>query len=245
MPVYKRAARPGAAPPSEPRSVSRAPREPLLSDNDFTVLFQRESAPARRALPYVAPAEVVPPARPAAFPRLSRPVTRQVSPPMPAPKPPSNRSLRERPESSWRAAADGIETVAIAPGPRERILRVAFLLSLGCLVGVAVERFVRAEVVADVASRAEPVEVSTTQLTATSGPVDEPALPAPAATVANATEGMEKDAAAPVVHHHHTHHAAPAAASAVSAGEDASGGADDVAAAMQALSKAKEEVTLP
>ena len=228
MPVYKRAMRPSAA-------ASNRPRDPELSDNDFTVLLKREAPPIRRI-------PSGPPPAPTSFPRA---VTRQIAPPGPAPKPP----IFERPVAWGRptvAALERIETVTIAPRLRERVLRIVVLMSLGCAVGIGVELFLRSGVAGNWSMRPEPSVVSLAPLMIAPEP-EQPLQPAIAEPVA---EVLEKDAAAPV-HHHHAHHGAAALAGSAVPTTSAPGEAaappegDDFAAAVQTLSKAKEEVTLP
>lgn len=245
MPVYKRANRPNAAP------ASRAVRQPLTSDNDITVLLPRLPVGSSRG-PYFPAYPVRPPppidedAESAVVP-THRPVTRQVAHPGPAPRPPvlDRSASRDRDRFPRMAEDDRIETVTIAPRPRERFTRMAVFLVVGCAIGFGVERLMRFELVGPM--HPDDPLVSSTEETGTNDVArDESAQLLPVAP-AVMNEVAEQPAAAPTVHHHHHHAPAPAAStSAAPAGaDDASGDPDDMAAAVQALTKAKEEVTLP
>ncbi len=244
MPVYKRAARPTAA------SASDDLREPQPSDNDFTVLFKRVPAHVQTLLARASGAPGASPARPAARRQLER------SPPAPAPpfvarRASSNAPVdheRETPLGITVAADDSIETVTVPPAAHVRVLLVSALLALGCVLGVGTEAAL---------SRAPPHAPAPPAAPAV--PLAQAEVPSPARTEARTTLAVvslaspaaedEHAAAAPTAHHHHARHGSSQAppsigsdASAVDAGPE---GEDVNAAAVQALTKAKEEVTLP
>ena len=247
MPVYKRAARPTAA------SASADPRDPHSSENDFTVLFQRvrADAPGRRP----------PPARSAPSAPLPSARARHVEPPGPAPKPPvpAERSKRSAARSAYEQAGSAdstappvttapasapIETVAVPPRLRQRALRVAVFLALGSTLGVGVEGVVHRRLPG---VSGDPSAFATSDARSTpSAPDDGRGRAANAASIAVASD---KVVIIHPPHHHHHHAAAGASAAPVSIAPatsgDAGGEPDDVSAAIQTLTQAKEEVTLP
>jgi hypothetical protein len=216
MPVYKKAARPTVAyAPDDPRS-------PQPSDNDLTVLFRR--MPSFKA--------------------------RQIARPKPAPKPPisartvdTGRHDRVTP-MGMALPADDIETVAVQPRLRQRVLQVVAFVAVGCTLGIGVEAIVRPHGPLH-SSGAEPSQlIAATAQGATNGP-DEGRSQGGAAVSISSDRSPAR-----ATHHHHARPSAPAAAPATASARGASGAdageeGDDLSAAMQTLSKAKEEMTLP
>jgi hypothetical protein len=224
MPVPKRAARPTAA------SASDDPRDPQPSDNDFTILFRRVSSRVFNAPP---------------------PAPRRVEPPKPPPKPPvSHRSRRPPAPGSDRPtpmvmATPPEETVIVRPTIRTLLLRITVFLTLGCGLGVGVEALVRGD-----------RGVAQAPLTSSNAASSPPPSPGDArARVTIEPREDERVALARIVHRHHAHHTSasspsraaqspPPASTAAAENEGADAG-DDLSAAMQILTKAKEEVTIP
>jgi hypothetical protein len=201
-------------------SAPADPRDPQSSENEFTVLFDRSPARMRNFVPGA-------PGAPA--------VTRQVG------RPPAVVEERERttPIGIAVPGAQRIETVAVPAPLRLRLLRVSVLLTFGCMLGVGVERFVRSQISVSWSSRGG--ASATTEID------DLPEQAQQEVTAAPISIAEEMTPPAHATHHHH-HHATAAATSAAASGvSDAAGAedADDLAAAVQALTKAKEEVTLP
>jgi hypothetical protein len=236
MPVYKRAARPTAA------FASDDPRDPQPSDNDFTVLFERAGTPRTSRIPPAPLArQTIEPPRPAPRPPLvARPVRPLASASFDEPL-----VARERPTPLGMSipAMDPIETVAIAPRLSVRVLRVAVLFAFGGALGVGVELLAHVE---GSGARPEPAAQSVAHVETTAREA--------ATSIASAVVPADLfEERAPVVappHRHHVHHpSVPSAASSATTATDpdASPGTegDDVAAAVQALTKAKEEVSLP
>jgi hypothetical protein len=217
MPVRTKAARPTAASPA-----SHDPRDPQVSDNDLTVLFRRTRA----------------------F------VARQVAHPRPAPRPPSagrpaDRELREHPTPLAMAVAPRplVETVVIPPGRRENALTIAAFLVAGCLIGAAVEVVARP---AAVLSRGDSATAAAARTIA--GASSDEAHAHGKHTESGASDNDNRKPTQGT--HHHAHHASNAAASAAPRGSittsaSDAGGDDDFSAAVETLTKAKAEVTLP
>jgi hypothetical protein len=183
-----------------------------VSDNDLTVVFRRTSA----------------------F------IARQVKRPKPAPKPPTapRKPAREPPHPTPLAMAvppqRPIETVVIEPGPRVRAVLIAAFVTIGCLLGVGVEKLARP---GDAASSARGRA---------------PALATNAGTTVSPPDGghahgeQANDRAAPRAPHHHVHRApSPASSAAQLSRGDAGDATDDFAAAVEMLTKAKAVETLP
>ncbi len=131
-----------------------------------------------------------------------------------------------------------IETVAIVPRFSVRVVRVAILFALGGALGVGVELLAHIDASGP---RLEPAAQLPSRIEATP-----PEIAAPASLVAPVDVLEDKTPVVPPPHHHHVHHATvPLAATSAPSDVDAGGEGDDVAAAVQALTKAKEEVSLP
>ena len=133
-----------------------------------------------------------------------------------------------------------VETVTLEMTVRERALRVAVFLTLGCLLGAGVEVLVR------------PGPVSAGTETSTSAQAaltrEREMARARAERAASVKDAGEKTAAPPT-HHHHVHHtespATPARPPESAMAVDAGSESDDLAAAIKTLAKAKQEETLP
>jgi hypothetical protein len=254
MPVNKRAARPTAA-------TAPDPRDPQSSEDDFTVLFDRKRTD--QFVRTFAQARQVERPRPAPKPPLAdRP--RSNAPSRAAPARDEEASAMEGTNSSAPPGVvvpsrEPIKIVAIPPRLRARVLQVATFLVLGGILGIGVESVARhpapraaADPVPLIETEAPPPPVASAL--AAAGP-ESP-------TGASITVSTDKVVVVPPAHHHHHHHAVPgASALAASPGSPAladgtvSAGAvspdagveadDDVSAAIQTLTKAKGEVTLP
>jgi hypothetical protein len=240
MPVYTRAPRPVVFPLANPRRDT--------SDNDFTVLFDRNAA---RGITERSP----PPGessrlnveRTSTFERPSR-FERPAPPRIPeryvAPLHPAPPSVAVAvPAAPPRTV---VPTVIVRASARTQFLRAMTLLALGSISGVAVEllmpgrtpdssAFVRPEVIAPVMP-ARPIGASA----APSPALPPPQCGPPAALAAASTSA--KTAALPAPHHH-VHHASAAVAD--PAGDATPDEPDDLSAAMKTLTQSKEEVTIP
>jgi hypothetical protein len=210
-------------------SLRRAPEAPRRGPSIET---------SRRPPPIEGPYPVRRPERPSVSPRARE---QPAAPPFAEPD-------RQTPLEMAVPPEDPIETVVVPPALRERILRVGILFAIGGALGVGVELLVHVGEVPGLLP--DPVLLSSAPLvTAAAGEATHDESPAPAPP----TILEEKAPVTQVPHHHHHHSNATAAASATAsatttgAGADAGEGedGDDVAAAVQALTKAKEELTLP
>lgn len=188
------------------------PPGPRVSDNDLTVVFRRTSA----------------------F------IARQVQRPKPAPKPPTapRKPAREPPYPTPLAMAvppqRPIETVVIEPGPRVRAVLIAAFVTVGCLLGVGVEKLARPGD-ASSSARGRAPALATNAGTPVS-PLD----------TGRAHGEHANDRPAPRSPHHHVHRTpGPASSAAPPSRADAGADTDDFAAAVEMLTKAKAVETLP
>ena len=263
MPVYTKASRARLA---ATMGFDDEPANPEGDDEDFTLLWRGPSSmppPSRSSAP-------PPPSRrerasAAPLPRIERPTPTQIAPTpppsFPTPPPPP------RPEMRAQAMPAQVEPPRMLElTVRERrwrvIVRASLLLAVGCVLGIGTEVVLQrrgADAGPDPsmtsATIAMPAMRSGITADALSTPIAPAAtqcvnaapatpLPPPSGTVVD-----ESAAAARAVRHHHHHPAdapqASASAGASAATPDGTIAADDIAAAAEALSKAKQETMLP
>jgi hypothetical protein len=268
MPVYTKASRARLA---ARLGFDDEPANPEGDDEDFTLLWRgpssmppppsRSSAPppSRRPRPSGAP----PPA-------IDRPTPTQLAPPPPPPPPPSF-PAPGRPEMRAHAAPAHAEPPRILEltvhERRWRVMvRASLLLGIGCVLGIGTEVFLQrhgAEASPDPsmtsATLALPQATPGSAAGAPFGNAFPPLAPAATQCVTTAPQipspapsGPTADESATAAHalRHHHHHAPDAAQA--SAGSSASApipdgtiAPDDIAAAAEALAKAKQETMLP